>query len=108
MKKALVKFWQAFTYTDGRFSRSGFLRTLFSLQLLWAFSWSVHVHVPQHGITWEMILLAAICGAYFLSDYKVLRYLTDMKKGDTTSYGGFWRRGGDTRPAASQRTEDLE
>ena len=90
-------FWRAFTFTNGRFSRSGFLRTLFSFQLLWVFSWGMHHHILNNGITWEALLFAAVCGAYFLGDYRVLDKLVEARKNEEGK-GDWWVRGSGQQP----------
>ena len=105
-----MTFWKAFTFTEGRFSRSGFLRTLFSFQLLWVFSWGMHTHITEHGITWEALLFAAVCGAYFLGDYKVLGKLVELKKNED-GQGSWWMRGGGQRPGPPKiglRPQDMQ
>ena len=81
--------WETFTYSNGRFSRSGLLRTIFNFQLIWIYHYAAVATLPQYGITWEFILLTAICAAVFLSDYRILDKLVPLKgkRGAEPLYG---------------------
>lgn len=110
--KWLRTLWQTFTFTNGKFSRSGVLRTIFNFQLIFIYHYAAVASIPQYGITWEFILLTAICAAVFLSDYRILDKLSALKpqKQGGWGYGG-WDHSEPylgERPSGSKKTDDLE
>lgn len=108
--KWLRTVWETFTYTNGKFSRSGVLRTIFNFQLIFIYHFAAVASIPQYGITWEFILLTAICAAVFLSDYRILDKLSALKPQKQGSYWGYDRSEPylGERPGGSRKTEDLE
>lgn len=107
MLHQLLVIWKAFTYKNGKFSRSGFLRTVFNLQLILAYGFVVWTTVPTFGLTWELVMFTALCQGLLIADYRGLIGLKDLKPGNDFGGGGGWWNRGRADPK-SPATTDIE